>query len=88
MVFALDNKFTDKHQINFVAEDKQKQYAIFVTQSFEAKSSQAAPNATDNNLIDFVTLLKIVLGTDQKLSFEQMSIALPEKQVNSKVICT
>ena len=88
MGFALDNKFTDKHQINFVAEDKQKQYAIFVTQSFEARSSQASPNATDNNLIDSVTLFKIVLGADHKLSFHQMTIALPEKQVNAKVICT
>ena len=83
MGFALDSKFTDKHQINFVAEDKQKQYAIFVTQSFEARSSQASPNATDNNLIDSVTLMKIVLGGDDKLSYKQMTIVLPEQQVNA-----
>jgi|LakMenE18May11ns_1017448.scaffolds.fasta_scaffold7137359_1 hypothetical protein len=29
--FYLENKFTDKHQINLVVEDKQRQYAIFVT---------------------------------------------------------
>ena len=83
MGFALDNKFTDKHQINFVAEDKQKQFAIFVTQSFEARSSQASPNDTDNNLIDSVTLMKIVLGADDKLSCKQMTIVLPEQQVNA-----
>ena len=31
--FALDNKFTDDHQINLVVEDKQRQHAIFVTES-------------------------------------------------------
>ena len=86
--FALDNLFTDNHQINLVVEDDRKQHAIFVTQSFEAASNQASPNATDNNLIDSVTLTKINLGADDKLSYKQMTIALPEKQVNAKIICT
>ena len=86
--FALDNQFTDKHQINLVVEDKQRHHVIFVTQSFEAASNQASPNATDNNLIDAVTLMKINLGADEELSYKQLTIALPEKQVNAKVICT
>ena len=88
MSFTLDNLFTDKHQINLVVEDKQRQHAIFVTQSFEAKSNQASPNPADNNPIDSVTLMKIVLGADEKFSYQQMTIDLPEKQVNTKVVCT
>ena len=65
MGFALDNQFTDKHQINSVVEDKQRHHAIFVTQSFEAASNQASSNATENNLIDAVTLMKINLGADE-----------------------
>ena len=86
--FALDNQFTDKHQINLVVEDKQGHHVIFVTQSFEAASNQASPNATDNNLIDDITLMKINLNADEKFSIKQIIIALPEKQVNAKVICT
>ena len=71
-----------------MVEDDKKQHAIFVTQSFEAASNQASPNATDNNLIDSVTLTKINLGADDKLSYKQMTIALPEKQVNAKIIWT
>ena len=81
--YALENKFTDKHQINLVFEDKQRQHVIFITQSYHENN-----NFTDNSLIDSVTLFKIVLGADAKLSFQQMTIALPEKQVNAKVICT
>ena len=65
MSFALDNQFTDKHQINLVVEDKQRRHVIFVTQSFEAASNQASSNATENNLIDAVTLMKINLGADE-----------------------
>ena len=83
MGFALDNQFTDKHQINLVVEDKQRQHAIFVTESLHTNN-----NASVNNPIDSVTLLKIVLGADDKLSYQQMTIALPEKQVNTKVVCT
>ena len=86
--FAFDSQFTDKHQINLVVEDKQRHHVVFVTQSFEAASNQASPNATDNNLIDSVTLMKINLGADEKLNYKQMTIALPEKQVNAKVICS
>ena len=82
MSFALDDKFTDKHQINLVVQDKQRQYAIFVTESFHRNN-----NENDNNLIESVTLMKLVLGADNKLSFKQVTIALPEKQVNAKVIC-
>ena len=86
--FDLDDEFTDDYQINLVVEDKQRHHVIFVTQSFEAASNQASPNATDNNLIDAVTLMKINLGADEKLSNKQLTIALPEKQVNAKVICS
>ena len=86
--FTLNDKFTDQHQINLVVENKQRQHAIFVTQSFEAKSKQPSPNAIDDNLIDSVTLMKMVLGADDELSFKQLTICLHEKQVNAKVICT
>ena len=76
--FALDKKFTDSHQINLIVEDKQRQHAIFVTESFSVN------NTEDNNyLIDSVTLMKIVLGADDKLSYKQMTIVLPEQQVNA-----
>ena len=61
--FALLQEFTNAHQINLVLEDKHKQQAIFVTQSFQSSS-----NPTDNQLIDSVTLLKLVLGADGKLT--------------------
>ena len=60
--FALDKKFTDNHQINLVVEDKQRQHAIFVTESFHVNK------LNDNYLIDSVTLMKMVLGADDKLS--------------------
>ena len=75
--FALDKKFTDNHQINLVVEDKQRQHAIFVTESFNVNK------LNDNYLIDSVTLMKIVLGGDDKLSYKQMTIVLPEQQVNA-----
>ena len=76
--FALDKKFTDNHQINLVVEDKQRQHAIFVTESFNRNC-----NEPENFLIDSVTLMKIVLGGDDKLSYKQMTIVLPEQQVNA-----
>ena len=76
--FALDKKFTDNHHINLVVEDKQRQHAIFVTESFHVNN-----NETDNYLIDSLTLMKIVLGADDKLSYKQMTIVLPEQQVNA-----
>ena len=76
--FALDKKFIDNHQINLVVEDKQRQHAIFVTESFHRTI-----NEPENYLIDFVTLMKIVLGADDKLSCKQMTIVLPEQQVNA-----
>ena len=60
--FALLQEFTNAHQINLVLEDKHKQQAIFATQSY------AATHETDNQLIDSVTLLKLVLGADGKLT--------------------
>ena len=61
--FALLQEFTYAHQINLVLEDTHKQQAIFVTQSFQADT-----NYSDNRLIDSVTLLKLVLGADGKLT--------------------
>ena len=63
MSFTLDNLFTDKHQINLVVEDKQRQHAIFVTQSLHKNIGSV------NNPIDHVTLMKIVLGSDEKFSY-------------------
>ena len=60
--FALLQEFTNAHQINLVLEDTHKQQAIFVTQS------NGKTNETDNELIDSVTLLKLVLGADGKLT--------------------
>ena len=60
--FALLQEFTNAHQINLVLEDKHKQQAIFVMQSYQDT------NGTDNHLIDSVTLLKLVLGADGKLT--------------------
>ena len=37
--FTLQVKFSDRHQINLVVEDKQKQQAIFVTQSYQNNNS-------------------------------------------------
>ena len=61
--FALLQEFTYAHQINLVLEDKEKQQAIFVRQSFQAHTNEA-----NNQLIDSVTLLKLVLGADGKLT--------------------
>ena len=60
--FALLQEFTNAHQINLVLEDTHKQQAIFVTQSAQNT------NRTDDSLIDSVTLLKLVLGADGKLT--------------------
>ena len=38
-------------------------------------------------LIDSVTVFKLILKKDNNLIFDQVTIALPERQVNSKVIC-
>ena len=61
--FALLQEFTNAHQINFVLEEKHKQQAIFVTQSYCNTT-----NYSDNRLIDSVTLFKLVLGADGKLT--------------------
>ena len=34
-----------------------------------------------------MTLLKLVLAKDDKLVWEQLTVDLPEKQVNAKVFC-
>ena len=60
--FALLQEFTNAHQIDLVLEDTHKQQAIFATQS------NGTTNETDNELIDSVTLLKLVLGADGKLT--------------------
>ena len=60
--FALLQEFTYAHQINLVLEDTHKQQAIFVTQSYQDT------NGTDDKLIDSVTLMKLVLGADGKLT--------------------
>jgi hypothetical protein len=81
--FVLDEEFTDNHQISLVVADSQRKHAIFVTESYIKGNKY-----NRNPLIDYVTLLKIVLGADKKLSYKQMSIPLPEQQVRVKVICS
>ena len=78
--FALKEKFTENHQINLVVEDTYKQQAIFVLQSLSRVFSM-----TENSLIDSLIVLKLVLVSADKLLWEQMNIALPERQVNAKV---
>ena len=60
--FALQEEFTNAHKINLLFEDKHKQQAIFVTQS------NAKTNDSDNQLIDSVTVLKLVVAADGKLT--------------------
>ena len=60
--FALLEKFTSAHMINLVVEDKHKQQAIFVTQSYHVSN-----NHSDNSLIDFVTVFKMVVVAGDKL---------------------
>ena len=60
--FALQEEFTNAHQINLVLEDKQKQQAIFVTQS------NAETNDSEKRLIDSMTVLKLVVAADGKLT--------------------
>ena len=78
--FALEKEFTGNHQINLVFEDLENQQAIFVTQS-----SRSGSNPTDNSLIDSVTLLKLVAVGGGKLEQKQVTLELPEKQVNTQV---
>ena len=81
--FALQEEFTNNHQINLVLEEKHKQIAIFVIQSCKSSS-----NPNDNRLIDSVTFLKLVVAADDNLTQKQVTITLPSKQVNTNVICT
>ena len=60
--FALENKFTDEHQIKLVCVDKQRQLAIFVTESHYVN------NCAFDNRIDSVTVLKMVVGAGDNLS--------------------
>ena len=60
--FALLEKFTNAHMINLVVEDKHKQQAIFVTQSYHRCN-----NKSDNRLIDSVTVFKMVVVAGDKL---------------------
>ena len=60
--FALLEKFTNAHMFNLVVEDKHKQQAIFVTQSNHNNN-----NYSDNKLIDFVTVFKMVVVAGDKL---------------------
>ena len=59
MSFDLNENFTDNYQIKLMVEDKQKNYAIFVTESYHVNH-----NSSNDNLIDSVTFMKIVLGAD------------------------
>jgi hypothetical protein len=63
-----------------VVGDEHSQHAIFLTESWHIT------NDTRNMLIDYLTLMKMVLGAQEQLSNKQLTIVLPEKQVNVKVI--
>ena len=78
--FDLQNKFTNAHQITLVVEDQHRQHAIFLTESFHITTY------CDDELIDSVTLVKMVLGAQEQLSNKQLTIVLPEKRVNVKMI--
>ena len=80
--FALENEFTDEHQIKLVWVNKQRQLAIFVTESHHPNN-----NSDYKSPIDSVTVLKMVVGAGDNLSYKQVTLALPEKQVNTKVMC-
>ena len=60
--FALDNNFTSSHQIKLVCVDKKRQLAIFVTESYHEVNCQI------DQLIDSVTVLKMVVGAGDNLS--------------------
>ena len=64
--FDLVEEFTNNHQINLVVEDKQKQRAIFITQSFHGGDI----NYSDNKLIDSVAVLKLNLAGVDKLTLD------------------
>ena len=78
--FDLQSQFTNYHQITLVVQDKHRQHAIFLTESWHIT------NETRNMLIDSVTLVKMDTGTQEQLSNKQLNIVLPVKQVNVKVI--
>ena len=56
-------EFKPEHQIDLVVEDKQKQQAIFITQS-----ARTSMNDSGKRLIDTVTFLKLVVAADGKLT--------------------
>ena len=64
--FDLVEEFTNNHKIFLVVEDKQKQRAIFVTQSAHDGDS----NYSDNELIDSVAVLKLDLVGVDKLTLD------------------
>ena len=78
--FDLQSQFTNYHQITLVVEDEHSQHAIFLSESYQIT------NSTANKLIDYVTLVKMVLGAHEQLSNKQLTIVLPEKRVNVKMI--
>ena len=81
--FALQEEFTSNHMIKMVLEDKDKQQAIFVTQSVRSSSIE-----TNNYLIDTVTFLKLVIAADGKLKQQQITIIPSLEQANTIVICS
>ena len=78
--FVLQSHCTDAHQITLVVEDEHSQHAIFHTESYHITNTIA------NRLIDYVILVKMILGAQEQLSNKQLTIVLPEKQVSVKVI--
>ena len=60
--FALENELENEHQIKLVCVDKQRQLAIFVTESFHIN------NDDSDSPIDSVTVLKMVVGAGDNLS--------------------
>ena len=64
--FDLVEEFTNTHQINLVIKDKQKQRAIFVTQSSHCSDS----NRSFNKLIDSVAVFKLDLAGVDNLTLD------------------
>ena len=70
--FTLENPIKTSFIVG--CEDRKRQLAVFFTYEYE-----------DN--VSGVTLLKMVVDADDKLSQKHVTIALPEKQVNVNVFC-
>ena len=78
--FDLEQQFHDNHQIDRMFEDPEKGQAFFYTQSNFNSVNQIVPF-----LIDYVAVLKISIGADEKITVSQLQLMMPEKEVCVRV---